>query len=84
MPKQRKVPDGAAELRAYLTEIDETVPEFCDKHRLDRIQVQRVLKGERTRISVDFADAIERATDGRVNWRRWLLRTATRVIETAA
>ena len=84
MPKIRKVPDGAADLRSYLKKIDQTVPEFCEAHGLDRIQVQRVLKGERTRISVDFADAIERATNGDVYWRAWLLRTATRVIETAA
>lgn len=67
-----RVTDGARDLRAWLTEKGMSVPDFCEKHGLDRIQVQRALNGERwKRITVDFAFAISRATDGEVVWDRW-------------
>lgn len=81
----RRITDGARDLRAYLTEIDQSVPDFCEAHDLDRIQVQRVLNGERwQRISVDFASAIDRATKGRIAWTRWLSKTAKPVASKAA
>lgn len=73
----RYVTDGARALRAYLRDIGQSVPSFCEEHELDRIMVQRALNGERRRISVDFAAAIERATGGRVPWIRWRSETAT-------
>lgn len=74
---ERKITDGARDLRAYLDENGLSVPAFCETHGLDRIQVQRALNGERwQRISVDFAHAIERATSGRVRWHRWLSASA--------
>jgi hypothetical protein len=75
-PKERLVTDGARALRAYLTRIEQSVPDFCEEHDLDRIQVQRALNGERQKISVDFAEAIEKATDGKVRWNQWTRRTA--------
>jgi hypothetical protein len=79
-----RVTDGARDLRAYLTEIDQSVPDFCDEHGLDRIQVQRVMNGERwRRITVDFAFAILTATKGRVQWTRWLSKTG-RIVKSAA
>lgn len=76
----RRITEGGRDLRALLTELDISVPDFCEKHSLDRIQVQRVLNGERwKRISVEFADAIERATDGRIQYRQFLPSTATPV-----
>jgi len=72
-----RVTEGARKLRAWLRENEVSVPDFCDQHGLDRIQVQRVLNGERwRRITVDFACAIEVATRGRVSWRAWLSKTA--------
>ena len=38
--------------------------------------MQRVLRGERRRISVDFAHAIEEATGGQVAWSLWRSATA--------
>jgi hypothetical protein len=74
----RRITDGGRDLRAYLTEIEMSVPDFCEKHGLDRIQVQRVLNGERwKRITVDFANAIKRATDGRIDYPRFHPETAT-------
>lgn len=82
---ERRITAGGRELRAYITELGVSVPDFCERHGLDRIQVQRVLNGERyKRISVEFADAIERATDGRVVYRLFLPSTATPASDEAA
>jgi hypothetical protein len=67
----RRITRGAELLRSHLDAIGESIPTFCEKHRLCRIQVQRVIKGERTRISVDFAKAIQEATGGAVPWDSW-------------
>lgn len=80
----RRITDGARDLRAYLTEIDQSVPDFCEMHGFDRIQVQRVLIGDRWRyITVDFAFAIQTATGGRIAWTRWLSKTAKPVKQAA-
>ncbi len=77
MSDERRVTDGGRELRAWLDRKGVSVPRFCELNRLDRIQVQRVLNGERwQRITVDFADAIFRATGGDVDWRKFLSATA--------
>lgn len=82
---ERRITEGGRDLRAYLTEIDMSVPDFCEKHGLDRIQVQRVLNGERyKRITVEFADAIERATDGRIRYRSFLPSTAVAAVPSVA
>ncbi len=74
----RRITDGGRDLRAYLTEHKVSVPDFCEKHGLDRIQVQRVLNGERwKRVSVDFANSIERATKGAIRYTSFLPHTAT-------
>lgn len=79
-----RITDGARDLRAYLTDQEISVPDFCEKHDLDRIQVQRILNGERwRRITVDFAYAIEKATGGKVAWTRWLSKTG-RAVKNAA
>lgn len=67
--------DGARLLRIYLIKVDQSVPVFCEIHRLDRVQVQRYLKGERARISVDFAAAVQDATNGEVPWYSWCSKT---------
>ena len=74
----RRITDGGRDLRAFLTEHKISVPDFCEKHGLDRIQVQRVLNGERwKRVTVDFAHSIDRATGGRISYTRFLPETAT-------
>ena len=75
MKQPRMRTAGAKALRRYLNKIKTSVPVFCEANDLDRITVQRVLNGERTRISVDFAYAIYRATGGAVSWH--LFRSAT-------
>ena len=71
----RMLTAGARSLRDYIDRLGISVPAFCEKHGLDRITVQNILNGERKRISVDFAELIERATDGAVGWRLWLSKT---------
>lgn len=81
---ERRITDGARELRAYLTEINQSVPDFCDQWGFDRIQVQRVLTGERWKnITVNFALAMQTATKGRIVWTKWLAKTG-RVVKQAA
>jgi hypothetical protein len=79
-----RITEGGRLLRAHIKALDVSIPTFCEQHRLDRIQVQRVLNGERwQRITVDFAHAIHRATEGNVPWTAFLSRTA-RVAKKAA
>jgi hypothetical protein len=77
MAKGRMVTKGARDLRAYMNRNGMNLPEFCEQHGLDRINVKRILDGERQRITVDFALAIERATGGEVRWKRWASETAS-------
>jgi hypothetical protein len=63
--------DGARLLRLYLAKTQQSVPVFCEIHGFDRVQVQRYLRGERARISVDFAYGVEHATSGQVPWYSW-------------
>lgn len=70
-PTGPHVSEGVLLTRAYLKRINSSIPKFCEDHGLDRLQVQRILNGEQRRISVEFADAMERATEGRVGWRTW-------------
>jgi hypothetical protein len=77
MQTQRRVTDGGRALRRHLDALNQSVPDFCEAHDLDRIAVQRVLNGDRwQRITVDFASAIHRATKGRVRWSLFLSSTA--------
>lgn len=74
---ENRITEGGTKLRQYLDEIDMSVPDFCEKHDLDRIQVQRVLNGDRwRRITVDFAYSIQQATSGRVAWTMFLSKNA--------
>jgi len=63
---------GAALLRRYLTRRDLSLYAFCQLHALDRIAMARLIKGERKRVSVDVAHAIERATEGAVPMAAWV------------
>ena len=69
----RTVSDGVRKLRAFLTNHSLSIQRFCIAHGLDRIAVQRLLKGERgIRMGVELAADIEDATDGEVPMRAWV------------
>jgi hypothetical protein len=78
----QKVTDGARALRGWLRDHGLSIPRFCESHRIDRIAVQRAVKGERQRISVDFAVAVWRATNGEIPIQLW--ESATGVERTEA
>jgi plasmid maintenance system antidote protein VapI len=69
----KKTPSrGGIELRAYLDRVGLTIPEFCEKHGLERVQVQRIVNGERGHnLSTAWAKKIHDATDGEVPWDVW-------------
>ena len=67
---------GARALLAHLRKKRLSITAFCEKHGLDRVQVQRAIKDERHRYSVDFALSIERASGGRVRVAMWASETA--------
>lgn len=60
---ERFVTDGARDVVAALKRLDISVTEFCERSDLDRIEVQRILKGERQRIAIDSAVDIVDAMD---------------------
>jgi hypothetical protein len=74
---EKLVSDGARALRKYLDDQKTSVQKFCQQHSLDRVQVLRMLNGDlgKRGASVDFAEAIELATDGAVPMRAWHTRT---------
>ena len=59
---------GARRVRAHLEKLSITVPAFCEQNGLLRHQVERVLNGRTTIVSVDLAvamcNAISRVTAG--------------------
>lgn len=76
-PKDRPLCEGARLLRAYIDERFNTSVQRFANERLtgvrgaDRVRVLRALNGESKRFSVNFAAAIERATDGAVPVASW-------------
>jgi hypothetical protein len=58
--------DGVDLLEEYLAERHMSQTAFANIHRLDRVQLHRVMSRKRRRISVDFAASIEDATGGAV------------------
>lgn len=85
--ERRAAPEGARLLREHLDRTEQSVAAFCRAHGLDRIQVLRVLKGQYgKRVSVDFARAIERATNNEIAWHAWLQEpdSSARTAEVAA
>lgn len=73
--KPRRPTDGARALRAWLEAKGQSLTAFCAEHRLERVNAQRAVNGERKRVSVDFALAVERATRGGVLCSQWASET---------
>lgn len=69
--KEVFITDGALDLRAWLEARGLSITRFCEENDLDRIEVQRHLRGLRDRVSVDFAVDIRDATKGAVKVDRW-------------
>ena len=68
----KNLSEGARRLRVFLDENGLSIQRFCIQHCLDRVAIQRVLKGERgARMGVELAADIEDATAGAVPMRSW-------------
>ena len=64
-------PEASEVLLKWIRRRYGSIPKFCTAHELDRIQVQRAIRGEIQRITVDFALDIQDATDGEVHAELW-------------
>lgn len=62
---------GPKKLFDHIRGLDISIPDFCEKHGLFRQKVEKAIKGDLKRIDVDFALAIQRATDGAVTVPDW-------------
>lgn len=59
-------------LLAYIRRRYGSIPAFSEANELDRIKVQRAINGEIQRIDVEFAVAVEDATEGEVKPADWV------------
>lgn len=62
---------GPEKLLAHIRGLALSIPDFCESHGLFRQKVEKAIKGDLKRIDVDFALAIQRATDGAVVVEDW-------------
>lgn len=69
--EEMAAPGTPARLLKYIRDTGVTIPGFCAQHRLDRHKLQNVIKGGVKRIDVDFALAVQRATDGTIAVEDW-------------
>jgi hypothetical protein len=53
-----------------------SVPAFCQAKGLDRIRVQKAIRGKPKKFDVEFAFALEKATGGAVPAALWANRSA--------
>lgn len=76
-PAGPHVSEGVRAARAHIKRTNESIPKFCEKHGLDRLQLQRILDGRQKRVSVEFAAAFEKASNGEVELALWALMAPT-------
>lgn len=69
--KRHPLPEGVSLFLAHLAELGVSQTAFCDEKGIDRITVQRIVNGERQRITVDFAMKMRDATGGKVPVETW-------------
>ena len=62
---------GALLLRRYLDRRRLSIAAFAEQHGFCPVQIGRLLNGDRRRVSVDTAAAIEKATNRAVPMRAW-------------
>ncbi len=62
---------AAEKLLEHIREHFGTIPKFCDEQGLDRLKVQKAIKGELVRIDVQFAVSVRDATGGVVDIEDW-------------
>jgi len=75
--------NGASVLRDYLRSAGLSITKFCELTGLNRVKVQRLLKGQPRLLSVDFATRIWVATGGQVPVSCWSTPAARKAAEEA-
>lgn len=70
--EQVAVLQGVTILKAYLDSTGQSISAFAREHRLDGSELSKLLRGERSRVSVEMAQKIQEATDGYVRWDMWV------------
>jgi hypothetical protein len=68
---EAKGPAGAEKLLRHIRATGLSIPKWCEAKGLDRLKVQKAINGGSARFDVDFALAIERATEGDVTVPDW-------------
>ena len=72
MSRTTPVGVGGLALRAWLDKHDLTIPQFAERLGVSRVQIQRLVSGERARVvSQALASLIERDTSGEVPRSVW-------------
>lgn len=59
-------------LLAFIRKNHGSIPAFATAFGLDRIKVQKVVRGNFQRVDVDFAFAVEKATKGEIPAKWWV------------
>ncbi len=59
-------------LLAYIRANHKTIPAFAEAFGLDRIKVQKAIRGDIDRIDVAFAFKVQKATKGKVRASWWV------------
>ena len=74
MKIEQKASDQRASraLLAHIRAKYETIPAFSEATGIDRIKIQKAIRGEIIRMDVEFAFAIEKATAGAVPAAWWV------------
>lgn len=62
---------GIQALQRYLDDHNLSASEFARQHGMSQSEISKILRGQRQRISVDQAAAIQDATGGIVRWDLW-------------
>ncbi len=62
---------GARLLLEHMRQNGLSITRFAARAGLDRVRLQRLLKGKPVRVSVEWALAIQEASDGDVPWNSW-------------
>lgn len=73
-PEQASEVRAASELLAYIRKHYRSIPAFAEENDLDRIKVQKAIRGDIARIDVDFAFAVQIATKGKIKAEWWVSR----------
>ncbi len=59
-------------LLAYIRKNHGSIPAFAEASGIDRLKVQKVVRGNFQRVDVDFAFAVEKATGGEIPAKWWV------------